>query len=58
MQAEDLLRRGLRDVLVYCTDYKCAHWVKLNADRWPDELRISVSNMVSPLLRAPTLVEA
>jgi hypothetical protein len=29
---------GLRGVLVYC---HCGHHIALNADRWPDEVRLS-----------------
>lgn len=29
---------GLRGVLVYC---HCGHYVALDADRWPDDLRLS-----------------
>jgi len=32
---------GVRGVLVYCADYHCSHSLALNADRWPDELRLS-----------------
>jgi hypothetical protein len=32
---------GVRGVLVYCADYHCSHSVALNADRWPDEMRLS-----------------
>jgi len=32
---------GVRGVIVYCADYTCSHSVTLNADRWPDEVRLS-----------------
>lgn len=32
---------GLRNMLVYCGDYKCAHSAKINADRWGDDVRLS-----------------
>jgi hypothetical protein len=32
---------GLRNVLIYCGDYKCAHHVEFSADRWPDDVRLS-----------------
>ena len=32
---------GVRGVLVYCADYKCSHWIKINADQWPDDVRLS-----------------
>jgi hypothetical protein len=32
---------GVRDVLVYCRDYKCSHHITVSADFWPDHLRLS-----------------
>jgi hypothetical protein len=32
---------GVRGVLVYCADYRCAHSVAINADRRPDNVRLS-----------------
>jgi len=32
---------GLRNTFVYCGDYKCAHSVVLDADRWSDDIRLS-----------------
>jgi hypothetical protein len=32
---------GVRGILVYCADYKCPHAVRISADRWPDETRLS-----------------
>jgi hypothetical protein len=32
---------GVRGVLVYCADYRCSHSIAVNADRWPDDLRLS-----------------
>lgn len=37
----DMREMGVHDVLVYCADYRCSHSLILNADRWPDELRLS-----------------
>ncbi|WP_271619128.1 hypothetical protein [Bradyrhizobium sp. CCBAU 51745] len=40
----DLRSTGVRDLIVFCLDYRCSHNVKLAAvyvDRWPNELRIS-----------------
>ena len=31
----------MRGILVYCADYHSSHSVALNADRWPDEVRLS-----------------
>ena len=32
---------GVRGLLVYCPDYRCAHAVRISADRWPDQIRLS-----------------
>jgi hypothetical protein len=32
---------GLRRLLIYCGDYKCAHHVEIDADRWQDDVRLS-----------------
>jgi hypothetical protein len=33
---------GVRGVLVYCaSDRRCSHWKRFNADRSPDEVRLS-----------------
>jgi hypothetical protein len=32
---------GVRDVLIYCSDYKCSHHTKVSGDAWPDHVRLS-----------------
>jgi hypothetical protein len=32
---------GVRDLLVYCADYKCSHGLRMSADRWLDYIRLS-----------------
>jgi hypothetical protein len=32
---------GVRGLLIYCADYKCSHWITVNADQWPDDTRLS-----------------
>jgi hypothetical protein len=32
---------GIRDLLVYCADYRCSHSIQMSADRWPDHVRLS-----------------
>jgi len=32
---------GVRGLLVYCSDFKCSHWGKIDPDRWPDAVRLS-----------------
>jgi hypothetical protein len=37
--SEDHLRRhAFRwcGILIYCPDYKCSHWTRINGDQWPD----------------------
>src|SRR6266487_2402247 len=37
----EMREMGVRGLLVYCADYKCAHAVRITADRWPDHIRLS-----------------
>jgi hypothetical protein len=32
---------GVSGIMVYCSDDRCSHWTRLNADQWPDDLRLS-----------------
>ena len=32
---------GIRDLLIYCSDYKCSHSTTISGDRWPDDVRLS-----------------
>lgn len=32
---------GVRRLLVYCADYQCSHLIELDAEQWPDEVRLS-----------------
>jgi hypothetical protein len=32
---------GVRGVLVYCADRHCSHSLAMNADHWPDDVRLS-----------------
>jgi len=32
---------GVTGVLIYCSDHKCSHWKRLEADRWPDDVWLS-----------------
>jgi hypothetical protein len=38
---EEMRASGVRGVLVYCSDYRCSHSTAINADRWPDHVRLS-----------------
>jgi hypothetical protein len=33
---------GVRGLLIYCSDYRCAHSVEISADRWGDGVRLRV----------------
>lgn len=33
--------RGLRWLIVYCTDFKCSHSVVIDARQWGDDVRLS-----------------
>jgi len=37
----DMRDSGVRAVLIYCSDYRCSHWIELAADQWPDDVRLS-----------------
>jgi hypothetical protein len=32
---------GVRGLLIFCADYRCSHSIAINADRWPDDVRLS-----------------
>jgi hypothetical protein len=32
---------GVRGPLIYCADFRCSHWIRINADQWSDETRLS-----------------
>jgi hypothetical protein len=32
---------GLRDLLIYCSDYHCSHCTAISGDRWADDVRLS-----------------
>jgi hypothetical protein len=37
----ELRASGVNTVLVYCRDHRCSHSTAINADRWPDHVRLS-----------------
>jgi hypothetical protein len=40
----EMRETGTRGLLVYCSEYKCGHMMKIapaDADRWPDDMRLS-----------------
>jgi hypothetical protein len=30
--------RGVRGLLIYCSDYKCSRLVTMSGDRWPEDI--------------------
>jgi hypothetical protein len=32
---------GVRGLLIYCADHRCGHSIAIDADRWPDDVRLS-----------------
>jgi hypothetical protein len=32
---------GVRAVLIYCSDFRCLHWIEMIADQWADDVRLS-----------------
>jgi hypothetical protein len=32
---------GVRGLLIYCADYKCSHWIRIRADQWSADVRLS-----------------
>jgi hypothetical protein len=38
---------GVRGLLVYCADYHCSHCLAISGDRWPDDVRLTVSVTVT-----------
>ena len=37
----ELRSPGIRGVVVYCADFKCGHSVRVSADYWADDVRLS-----------------
>jgi len=37
----EMREMGVRGLLIYCADYRCSHSIAINADAWPDDLRLS-----------------
>ncbi len=37
----EMRESGVRDVLIFCRDHRCSHNVKVSADGWADDVRIS-----------------
>ena len=35
---------GVRGVLIYCSDFRCSHWIEMSADWWPDTSGFPILN--------------
>jgi len=38
---------GIRGLLIYCSDYHCSHWIAIDGDRWPDDVRLLILSRTS-----------
>jgi hypothetical protein len=45
----ELRSADVRGILVYRADYHCSHSIAINADQWPDDIRLSDSVSISTL---------
>jgi hypothetical protein len=34
---------GVREVMIYCRDHRCSHYIAISSDRWSDHVRLSDS---------------
>jgi hypothetical protein len=43
---------GVRGLLIYCSDYRCSHYIAISGDRWPDNAteRVSRSTLLTTSL--------
>lgn len=37
----EMREAGPRLLLIYCADYRCSHSIEIDADHWPDDVRLS-----------------
>jgi hypothetical protein len=37
----EMRQSGVHGLLIYCSDYRCSYHLKISADAWPDEVRLS-----------------
>jgi hypothetical protein len=40
----EMCEMGIRDVLIYCADYRCSHSIEMSGGQWPDHVRLSDAN--------------
>lgn len=43
----ELRNSGVRGILIYCADFHCSYSIAMNADQWPDDLRLPTSSRAS-----------
>jgi hypothetical protein len=39
----EMREMGVRGILIYCTDYRCSHYIAISGDSWSDDARLSDS---------------
>ena len=44
----EMRESGERGLLVYCAHYRCSHSIAVSGDSLPDNLRLSVSVVLTP----------
>jgi hypothetical protein len=37
----EMREMGVRGLLIYCAEYRCSSSIAVNADQWPDDVRLS-----------------
>ena len=37
----EMRESGVCGLLIYCSDYRCSHYIAISGDRWPDDVRLS-----------------
>jgi len=39
---------GVHGLLIYCSDYRCSHYIAISGDRWPDDVGCLILSRSSP----------
>jgi hypothetical protein len=37
----EMRESGVCGLLIYCSDYRCSHYIAISGDRWEDDIRLS-----------------
>ena len=54
----DMRASGVRDVLIYCRDYRRGHHIEINADCWTGAVRLSDIHSSAAAIGAPSTLTA